>query len=244
MLLRRMIENVRSQNWIAVGLDFGIVVIGVFLGLQVQQWSEERARDQRESVFIQRLHGEVVDLEATRRPLITLREGWNRQLQSATDVLFGADDRALTTEECRAIGFSYAITNPTDDLASLIELQSSGALSTLRDARVSEALQAYLLQRARARDANAGIMASAEVLAAAHPELIRVAVPTRVEPTIEPATYVCDTDGMRIEQGFLNRFELMQSNFGLHVSLNRDVSNGLADLHGVIDEVLGVSHAP
>lgn len=37
-----MIEHVRDQNWTAVALDFIIVVGGVFVGLQAQEWSERR----------------------------------------------------------------------------------------------------------------------------------------------------------------------------------------------------------
>ncbi len=35
MILRRLAEHVRAQNWFAVALDFLIVVVGVFVGLQV-----------------------------------------------------------------------------------------------------------------------------------------------------------------------------------------------------------------
>ena len=34
MILRRVIEHVKQQEWTAVFLDFLIVVIGVFVGLQ------------------------------------------------------------------------------------------------------------------------------------------------------------------------------------------------------------------
>ena len=43
MLLRRITEHVKAQNWFAVGLDFLIVVVGVFVGLQVSNWNESRA---------------------------------------------------------------------------------------------------------------------------------------------------------------------------------------------------------
>ncbi|MEO1250924.1 MAG: hypothetical protein AAFW81_01100 [Pseudomonadota bacterium] len=43
MLLRRMIEHVKTQNWTAVGLDFVIVVVGVFIGIQVSNWNDARA---------------------------------------------------------------------------------------------------------------------------------------------------------------------------------------------------------
>lgn len=42
MFLRRIVENLRTQNWTAVGLDLLIVVIGVFIGTQVSNWNQER----------------------------------------------------------------------------------------------------------------------------------------------------------------------------------------------------------
>ena len=42
MILRRVIEHVKHQNWTAVTLDFVIVVLGVFIGLQVQDWNTAR----------------------------------------------------------------------------------------------------------------------------------------------------------------------------------------------------------
>ncbi len=43
MILRRVIKHVRNQEWTAVFLDFLIVVMGIFVGLQVTSWSASRA---------------------------------------------------------------------------------------------------------------------------------------------------------------------------------------------------------
>ena len=59
MLLRRVIEHVKSQNWTAIGLDFVIVVLGVFIGIQVSNWNEHRAFERREQVLLRELHGEI-----------------------------------------------------------------------------------------------------------------------------------------------------------------------------------------
>lgn len=40
MLLYRVINHVRAQHWTAVLLDFVIVVVGVFIGLQVDNWNQ------------------------------------------------------------------------------------------------------------------------------------------------------------------------------------------------------------
>jgi hypothetical protein len=42
MLLRRVIEHVKAQQWTAVALDFVLVVAGVFVGLQVQERNSAR----------------------------------------------------------------------------------------------------------------------------------------------------------------------------------------------------------
>ena len=42
MILRRLTENLRAQNWTAISIEFLIVVVGVFLGTQVANWNEDR----------------------------------------------------------------------------------------------------------------------------------------------------------------------------------------------------------
>lgn len=42
MILRRVIAHFRNQEWTAIALDFVIVVVGVFVGIQVSNWNEER----------------------------------------------------------------------------------------------------------------------------------------------------------------------------------------------------------
>ena len=43
MLLRRITQHVKTQNWFAVGIDFIIVVVGVVIGIQVANWNDHRA---------------------------------------------------------------------------------------------------------------------------------------------------------------------------------------------------------
>lgn len=42
MLLRRLAQNLREQNWTAITIEFVLLVLGVFLGIQVANWNEER----------------------------------------------------------------------------------------------------------------------------------------------------------------------------------------------------------
>ena len=63
MILSRVIEHVKEQNWTAIFLDFVIVVAGVFIGLQVQEWSKARDDRRREAQIVEDL---LADLEIDR----------------------------------------------------------------------------------------------------------------------------------------------------------------------------------
>ena len=82
MLLRRVTEHVKNQNWIAVGIDFAIVVIGVFIGLQVANWSETRAQYQRELTYLERLDAEFEIVENRLNQTIATSELARNSLRS------------------------------------------------------------------------------------------------------------------------------------------------------------------
>ena len=55
MLLRRITEHVKAQNWFAVGIDLLVVIFGVYAGMQVSAWNDER-RDRIEEIeYLQRI---------------------------------------------------------------------------------------------------------------------------------------------------------------------------------------------
>jgi len=63
MLFRRVSQHVKDQNWTAVALDFVIVVVGVFIGLQVANWNDARATDVRASELLDRVEQEFRGFE-------------------------------------------------------------------------------------------------------------------------------------------------------------------------------------
>ena len=60
MLLRRMMRHVNDQNWFAVGIDFVIVVVGVFIGIQVSNWNAAQAEKSRERLLLGELRAELL----------------------------------------------------------------------------------------------------------------------------------------------------------------------------------------
>jgi len=55
MILRRLAEALRRQDWLTVAVEFLIVVAGIFVGLQVSDWNEQRKAREEELVYLERL---------------------------------------------------------------------------------------------------------------------------------------------------------------------------------------------
>lgn len=70
MILRSITKHIKDQNWFAVWIDFAIVVVGVFIGIQVANWNELQAeRDQAQRT----LSAVLTDLSALREELSATR---------------------------------------------------------------------------------------------------------------------------------------------------------------------------
>ena len=63
MLIRRITTHLRSRHWLALGLDLLVVVVGIFLGFQVDRWYEGQRNIAVERTYLERLQA---DIEAER----------------------------------------------------------------------------------------------------------------------------------------------------------------------------------
>ncbi len=135
MLLRRVAEHIKDQNWFAVVLDFLIVVLGVFLGLQVNNWNTSNAESRLAADYVKRL---TRDLNQDLAALNGQFAYYNAVLESVleADELLGMDEpdpRALVVSAYRATELSFV----GQERATWDQIVSSGHLSLL-PAGVSE----------------------------------------------------------------------------------------------------------
>jgi len=68
MILRRLSDNLRTQNWLAIAIELVIVVIGVFIGIQVANWNTARLERNTAQTYITRIREDlaanVTDMQA------------------------------------------------------------------------------------------------------------------------------------------------------------------------------------
>lgn len=143
MLLRRVTEHVKTQNWTAVAIDFVIVVVGVFIGIQVSNWNDERALREREKVYLEQL---LIDLESDRTTGERGVLAANR-IDAAAEYVLAAlegDPKAVSDAELLASieegGYAYL---PFGNSTTYNEMISTGALALLQNVELKRALGEY-----------------------------------------------------------------------------------------------------
>jgi hypothetical protein len=72
--IRRISKHLKEQNWFAIWLDLIIVFLAVFIGLQADNWNEERLAKLNAKIYYARLIDDLRAEEVTRLSRITYYE--------------------------------------------------------------------------------------------------------------------------------------------------------------------------
>lgn len=141
MILRRIIAHFRKQEWTAIGIDFLIVVLGVFVGMQVSNWNADVADRRRGAEYVERLSQDLGRDLGMRRGEVAYYGAVLASVQRANELLAdaGSDPEALVVNAYRASEITYwPQTRATWD-----EIVSSGDVGLLPRAAVDDGISAY-----------------------------------------------------------------------------------------------------
>jgi hypothetical protein len=142
MILRRIIQQVRAQNWAAIAIEFVLLVLGVFLGLQAQEWASERQSRAEERAVLTSLRAEFI--EAGRE--LSAQTGKHRRIETdvayVIDTLGDAGRSGAAHASVLDARVAWALVGTTTQLSQgeLKGVLSAGRLSLIRNAALRSAL--------------------------------------------------------------------------------------------------------
>jgi len=160
MILRRVTEHVKAQNWFAVGIDFLIVVVGVFLGIQVANWNNLRIDRANERVYLEALAEDVrkdlADIEVTIAVETTRISALDHLIRRATGISLpdGFDSARgridivsyppYPDDEPFDVGYTLFIMNSVPSRRAAYEtIINAGGLGLIRDTSMVREIQEY-----------------------------------------------------------------------------------------------------
>jgi len=153
VILRRVIEHVSAQNWTAIAIDFVIVVMGVFIGIQVSNWNAARGERSAEVGYLQAMEDDVTYSIGN---LETMIEEMEKQ-QSARAALYqysiDPDAQIEPDERDRLIMIGLFQLRRLDISQTTFEsLKSAGSLGLIKSPKLVSELQALSAQIATAAE--------------------------------------------------------------------------------------------
>src|SRR3569832_1717246 len=108
MILRRIAEHLKRQQWTAVVIELVIVILGVFIGTQVSNWNQERATNEQAALFTQHLKEDLREEDWGYQVMIQYHREALANAERAVDALDGAvpaSDEALLISAFRVLLF-------------------------------------------------------------------------------------------------------------------------------------------
>ncbi len=137
MILRRLAQNLREQNWTAIVIEFVLLVLGVFLGIQVANWNAEREDRHKGELFTRKL---LADMRAENWRYRFLLE-YHRDVLAATEHTVGALNGSAPLSDADLLVQAYRASQYKQGAASRAtwdELVSTGNLGLIADEKLRQ----------------------------------------------------------------------------------------------------------
>ncbi len=144
MVFQRIKNNIEDLSWFALLTDFLIVVIGIYVGLQIDEWNDNRLDKIKEQNYIIRLDSELRRDVEKFSGIISLaykRNEMGALLEAAieSDSIEGIDPLAFV-QAVDQIAFTRAM-----GASGIVfeEMKANGDLGLLQDTKLKDALSRY-----------------------------------------------------------------------------------------------------
>ncbi len=144
MILRRLSQSLKEQNWMAIVIEFILLVAGVYLGIQVSNWNADRHEDARAREALARIH---VDLQTDLHTIGLRSVFWPKVNEYGRVAIRYAETGELVEGSAwKTVLAFYQASQlwpwvPSD--ASYQELRSAGELGLIRDKQIRAELSKY-----------------------------------------------------------------------------------------------------
>lgn len=142
VILHRIANALRTQNWTAIAIELAIVIVGVFIGTQVSNWNQQRIEKHQAEVLLDQLRPELRNFIAffesakiyygtTRGYASTAFAGWDRDPKVTDKQFVIAAYQASQIYGLGVNGQSWTLTFGGDQLRNIDDLETRRQLSFL-----------------------------------------------------------------------------------------------------------------
>jgi hypothetical protein len=179
MILRRLAQNLKRQNWTAIWIEFILLVSGVFLGIQVANWNESRKESIQELADLKNLaqdiRSDILEIDET-IAISTWRmsvldalvfKSTGERLPASFTLPFGVVHvpkiPTYTDIDNKSVGLVYVNIRTIDGNRSTYDtIINTGGIRLIKDAKLLEQIQNYYVAVDEIKDTEIYLQANCE----------------------------------------------------------------------------------
>lgn len=242
MILRSIATAARRQDWFVVFIELMIVVVGIYIGLQVDDWNKARQDRAAEARLMERLHEGILQVNDFNQA------GYDR---TAEDTAFLnevvqtlSSDAVITALEdaaCQAIGTSHILIDRVQQPTILGEMIATGRTASLQNQPLREILAAYGETLRYSEGLWQAILNQIANLSAEFPELVEARFEIEGEELL--SSHICHVAGMQANKGFMSQLnDNLGRNYAFQMAIINRRYEQLLIIHDIVDQELGITH--
>ena len=144
MIIGHLSKDLQEQNWIALLLDFTVVVLGIFVGLQAADWNQSRLDRKEADYHVNFLHEELTEAKIAGAQKIEQVEIALRNSAQASMLLTAESWTPDEETRFREMVFStFQLWGPTHRPVSLRRMMDGGKLELIDSKLLQKAILDY-----------------------------------------------------------------------------------------------------
>lgn len=139
MIFRRLSVHLRRQNWIAIAIEFVLLVVGVYLGVAAANWNQERIAQKETDMLLSQLAEELKGQAAN---LLKAERYYEVPGQYANRAALGwSGDPSISDRELVIAAYQASqVTAAAGDASVMAQMFGAGQLRTIKDSEVRRSL--------------------------------------------------------------------------------------------------------
>jgi len=246
MIIQRIAAALKRQDWFQVVIEILIVIVGIFIGLQVQAWYETRGDRELEAKYLAQLHDEVEEIEERFKGILPRVAERRDILQNILDDY--REDEAFSIfndAQCNAIIVSHIYVNFISPVTTISELETTGRSLVIQSDEIKRMMVSHKNHEDFSDKFISALKSDGIGFPVKFPEFMDVNVPVTTSSGIPLDADVGNrclipTDDKKID--FKNSLVFNTGRYtSYHASINRQFES-LNDLHRAVDQQLGITH--
>jgi hypothetical protein len=141
MIIQRLAAAIRRQDWFQVMIEVFIVVVGIFIGLQVDDWNQNRMDRKTERAYLERLYRDFNENKQELGVLAGIHRAIATEISAVTDYLAAGiiNQQTANVFEENEVRF-YALPSAVLKTGTINELISTGRLALISNQSIRDAI--------------------------------------------------------------------------------------------------------